>query len=836
MAQVQIIRSAESAVAQPRVSAQVRIKEAWGDDWTVCRYLLPVSAMATCLPDIGRAEFTYEYGNIVQHDATAAADFRPQSLADWYISIWLITETTERLIWIGVVVDETFTIAGSEDATPSGSQHITAYGLEHLLTRYTITGAYYLSGGLAVRIERDLVWNERYAIGRTDGGNRSASVGPDGHYLFDASATSVPWTNYDIAAYLLHYYVDAVDAANPQFELGGQAAALLDPIVCKQQLSGLRVFQALTHLCERQRGICAVVRYDAEGERCILDISSVYGEDVSVGDVTIPANPVQYSFSFDTALDVNPVVHLSAQRQVDKIIVRGKPIISCFTLSYADGTLEAGWTAAEETTYLAGAALGVTPDDHDSARKMPENEAVYQLHRIPSGWTWQVQNGLGAGPLYNVVPTCRPDGTLDTATLPNVIGLRRGFLRSLPILKTRGATDAEPEYLAPLAIMGMTFYYNVADVDPELGILSAARVRMVDREMAVTVEPPINHLYASADFVPGTPGTEDTNYLPQADYRNLMVTVAMETDEVLRVEAELPAERQSGQHRSVVIDVDDAELWYVVPDTVSGAQRAVLTRRTGGTARDDSDRLRGIAALALAWYGQPRTEITVGIESLGEYAALGSYLVQTSSSWHTTQVGTVVTSKAWDFRNHTTTLRTAYSELDFRRMVEVPGMSDLAALGRTVRRMASQVRDIQTHVGGLPARWQQPPPAFHPSWINVTISAQTGPNLALTTIPLNTLHEQTWADEFDLVNYQFEPRRTGVYLLCLSFEFESNGLAPAFEIQAAHTITHYYPILLGEHQSGCMVEMCSIAAGAAAYCRAINATIYQARLSIMRVG
>jgi hypothetical protein len=37
----------------------------------------------------------------------------------------------------------------------------------------------------------------------------------------------------------------------------------------------------------------------------------------------------------------------------DEIIVRGNPVCVCGTFSFADGTIEAGWTPEAEAAYIA---------------------------------------------------------------------------------------------------------------------------------------------------------------------------------------------------------------------------------------------------------------------------------------------------------------------------------------------------------------------------------------------------------------------------------------------------------------------------------------------------
>ena len=67
-------------------------------------------------------------------------------------------------------------------------------------------------------------------------------------------------------------------------------------------------------------------------------------------------------------------------------------------------------------------------------------------------------------------------------------------------------------------------------------------------------------------------------------------------------------------------------------------------------------------------------------------------------------IGSIVSSVTWDFQAMTTTMRTDFLGLDAVSAFDVPNMSGPRALGREVREMRNDIRELQQHTGNFPVR------------------------------------------------------------------------------------------------------------------------------------
>jgi hypothetical protein len=396
---------------------------------------------------------------------------------------------------------------------------------------------------------------------------------------------------------------------------------------------------------------------------------------VGVGGYTLPANGEKVSFRLDDAIDVaRATLTIDDTIRVDRIIVQGQRIRSMFHLSHRDGTLEKAWTSGEETAYESGAD-SLWAEKNDAARAADEFHRVFQMFRIPASWDWMMHTGVSGA--SNANPALTKDGALQAGTKGSHWNAGRAFERELPIEKTGLASDREPEYQPPIALAYVTIRTPTGGTEsiwvpihkPGVDDLHPGYLRMVDREQAIEIQTSPNHTLALNHWssIAGA-----TQWAPVTDWQDIRVCVCARTDTRVKVEArtgEDSGDTASTSERTKVIQVDDAELWYVVPGTVYGVDNGNPITHNGGVVRDDTPRLRAIAAFAKAWYGQDRASITLTLQAK-VYAGLPvlSYVKDASSSTQRKDVGTVVTSRSWNFVNRTTTIRTQHAEIDFAGM------------------------------------------------------------------------------------------------------------------------------------------------------------------------
>lgn len=223
-----------------------------------------------------------------------------------------------------------------------------------------------------------------------------------------------------------------------------------------------------------------------------------------------------------------------------------------------------------------------------------------------------------------------------------------------------------------------------------------AGLRMTDGELGFLVEPTINHVLALGSFnsTIRVSGTE-----PIYDYFSINATVAYDTDERLKVRAKVEGFENIDEPKTLTIAVPDAALWYLTPGTMTGVSGGVIVRDTvGGILRDDSDRLRQIASLALSWYGKRRAILDISWKRITNPGVLGSLVRSVSDSWTRTISGTVITSIEWDFgtEEQTTRIKTSFADLQFEKLIT----------RRDVERMRGEVLEIEKYLGNIPSRFK----------------------------------------------------------------------------------------------------------------------------------
>jgi hypothetical protein len=193
----------------------------------------------------------------------------------------------------------------------------------------------------------------------------------------------------------------------------------------------------------------------------------------------------------------------------------------------------------------------------------------------------------------------------------------------------------------------------------------SAHVRALDKDFGIRVDLGANHKLALNHF-DGAKPTDHANQ-PKYDYEKMIATVAARTDERLRVEVSIGG---ADRDRVLIINVPDAETWYCTPGTVLDVTNGNLERSNDTTEemvlRDDSPRLRQIAAQAVGWYGRPRANMRLTLSDclLGFHPGL--FIPAVRDKYRAEPVNSPVTAVSWDFGEElSTTVQTNYAELDF---------------------------------------------------------------------------------------------------------------------------------------------------------------------------
>jgi len=257
--------------------------------------------------------------------------------------------------------------------------------------------------------------------------------------------------------------------------------------------------------------------------------------------------------------------------------------------------------------------------------------------------------------LHAACPTITDSGEIDVETPVNGVSRGKSFERSLPIVKSASVTNPEPEYLEPFGVCRIGSRYYQLDAIDTAETSEKISLRMYDGEMAVLAKPSINHVLGLNSFNEETSGATKTS--PLIDYSTLEFTVAVKTDERLQVIYTSPTFENSDNPKTLYIDIDDAEAWVVLPGTILGVSSGSLVRQSATEAnivRDDSDRLRRIAALAMAFYSRPRYAMDIMFRQIRSIMRPGQYLVDVYEGTEPQPAGAIVSSVTWDFQAGTT--------------------------------------------------------------------------------------------------------------------------------------------------------------------------------------
>jgi hypothetical protein len=662
---------------------RVYAKPKWDAKWQPAHFLWPIDATIGVAPTVGVAHFEWLVGNVKDADSNLYR-FRPDTpLRDTWVRIEVLPDNSGTRdtyqpsdLWIGRICEDNLDAQGVADTdngtVQRGRKVVTAYDLAHELDRCPVRNAFVTNDGAAgFYVDRPLVFNELYQgpSGLNRVGNRSEQRIPHPDdptrkaYAFagEKGHTGV-WTAADIVEYLLAFY----GPAGVPVSLAGDVDALNQLVYPRVNLDDYTVLQSLNRLIDRRRGLGWCLRHSTDGAgetRFAVHVYSVLDEPITFDDAKVAAN------AETVRLDLTDAGHLVEAQglQLDtlgrysRVVVSGRPVLACFTVSIEDSTLEKGWTSDEAAAYRAG--VGTDKEKNDQARKVDKFAHVFTHFHVPAGFNWRVNDyGTGAVNANPVVDEAGRIKPVDTPQAP-VRSWGHRFERFLPIVKTQEKPDANPEYLEPFVILkdaggNWIFAHNAPG---EAG--GGASIRMLDTHFGLEMRFTPNHLVAEGvDWTGAAPTKTDPKY----KYSTMRATVATRLDSRLRVVVDLDRGDDTDD-RVLHLEVNDAELHYLVPGTITGVSPSgVLQFSTvaDSIVRDDGPRLRRIAALAKAWYRKERSSLTLTVRDLWLQYRPGMLVLAVTDKARNRPVNTPVSQVTYDLREMTTTLRTNWAELD----------------------------------------------------------------------------------------------------------------------------------------------------------------------------
>jgi hypothetical protein len=478
--------------------------------------------------------------------------------------------------------------------------------------------------------------------------------------------------------------------------MGGQSSVLdlLHDTIDMHSKSGTtrNVWEVLCDLVDRRRGMgfVPVVNND---DTVTLQVFTVLGTAVALTGITIPANPNTTNINVDQRIEVLDCrIITSNSVRYDKVFIRGARMLSCFTVSQADGTLQTDWVAGFKTAYDAaagsisgyGSLSNVDQQElNDRIRKDDIYKSVYTRQRLPRSWNGQAGNGVG-GSMTNVVPVCDESGAITFPSSPPYMPLDKKFEKALPFEEdvdysgSVPAPDTEPTYRKPFACVqdetdpthtatnGWHFCHDPGEALKEEGADADLEIHPTGTALSIKASPP--HIYGLGSFNPATAAL--SAYDPVLKLGYTLATVAMYTDNTL-----LASALRSGVSSPITVKslrLTDAEYWTVAAGTVIGLNPDGTLQRVAGqlTLRDDRARMWEACAIALAWFGQERRVVVLTLKGLSLLAPLGNLVQAVGAAGGTYEANTILSSRMLDYRNQKVTIETMFIEWDWKETKE----------------------------------------------------------------------------------------------------------------------------------------------------------------------
>lgn len=428
-------------------------------------------------------------------------------------------------------------------------------------------------------------------------------------------------------------------------------------------------------------------------------------------------------------------IEITDRPPLDRVVVRGAPIVWGVSLSPLDNNLDKAWTDAQETAYEAA-----TPSERE-APKHRDVFTLFRLNRQVAGNAITRATNPGAGDTaIPLTPLVQWDGTAATVQLNSPVDQYLPALRLLswvPWDKGRdpatgnqtgdAAGSAAPDYSKPLV------YAYDSTKDPKwVDLLSRARdavhtpasespsVECDDRAPAIRISYSRAHMLGLDTFT----SDNDGGSAPVYDWRKLVVTVGLQSDqrvEVIRKRKINGAEIADQQVvNTLTVQDDGLQCWVMAAGSVVGvaSDHATPTRvASNKLIRNDWMAAQRYCDQLAAWAFRPQRSASIVVRLNNDTAQTASYSLRVGWCLQAVKDGTekleninaCVQSVATDWQRGTATIQTEISPQPSRRKSgssssPSSGGSASAELGGTVAQITQRTADAVSAVRAAVAR------------------------------------------------------------------------------------------------------------------------------------
>lgn len=692
-------------------AALVYTRDRWDEEWTFQPDLRCNGCLAAVAPATGSAELVWTYGLVKQPDELEKSIILPDDGHRRYVRIlWLNTEHAfgdeiRHYVWYGIVNGVGARIGGVRSdgfSYETGEQTIQCVGLEKILDEQPIHKSAWFSHELQeVRfVDRGLAFNSDRADGVPGGNMEGIANWPNGVPVFSGKVLLDDsfWTTCDAIQYLVGFNRPS-DKNEVELPVGinPDSLALLEILQDRPQLEthGRTLRQMLNQLLPHQRFVTWYVSVDESLNAIFINIVPLPGDALELpsGD-TIQANPRRWNWQMNAGR-TSPILVLSHAEGVERVRIQGARRTSTGSFSNPDGTLVAGYTAAQKTLWDAGGEAGAAfaAAGSNKTKKNALNEEVrsrdalrevYSRFKCPDDWDGRCQNGEGVGTGALVFPfeqlffpttdielfspakfyqrevyfepyvmlrdgylyTTLTDSDGNTVAPVQLTDGPHNFLPPVVVIKTP-ATGSDASRLAAFPrwrhIERLASELESVPGDASKQFSGHVSVPRLDRAIVIKVDGHKQYVIAGADY---TNKSYEDKYYPW-DWKTIIATVTIKGDEYCEgswpAAADLPG---NDYKREALFNAgDDYRLDWIAQGTVIGIDaEGALQRTTGGWIQDDRQKLQDRARMAFAWYGVPRQAISFPTPKINGSIQLGDYVVSAGDVIHAHEINTVITS------------------------------------------------------------------------------------------------------------------------------------------------------------------------------------------------
>lgn len=676
------------------------IKTNWqSSTWTEYSNIYCERIVSKSGPSYSTASFLIEYGSIKNSQAEYVQS--PLSLNDCFVQVRLNrSDGTQKELFTGIIQVNSNAIAGKiltgQGLVETGNQLLTAYDMTYVLDRVIVSNTFVLNedSSMVYQISHVPTMNNEANNGGQIIGNRSLYPDSSGRYRYGIDGEV--WSHYEYLRTIFYDNTPAISISSSMFELVGQIEEL-DKIRTIQEVEGLTVREILNKLVNIKNGFGWTVLPVGDSPVVSIRVYTVTPKDISVGSTTIRANDVITDVTLvNSDSNFNIRITDDVKSKWDYIEVLGEKILACFTVQ--GNSLTPQWTPEQEVQYeeagknTAGyysLSEELQTSMNDRFRSTDQMRNVYQALSFPDNWNWTV-DGI---PLNVSVDS---NGNLNTSRLSGYYNSDKVLSSFLPLLDDNGECR---KAFSVIYVEGAYHYLDrigesLFDEDdrpyPSVG-LEMSKYNLGIQHLARP-----NHIIAYGEY----DETEPSSYEPRYYYGDIYSTLAVRTDQRLKVSVML----NPNGYKTLRIYVPNMELWYAIKGTVIDINTdgtMELVQPASGNyeiLRNDNAMLQSIAAAAKAWYGRTQRVLEYSLQTMDSPAYPGIMLSNATVNGDTIKLNTIITQVIYDCRQRTSTISTDFDGVDFNAIL------NMTLTNASNRNIGNQIKALKESMPSTVAR------------------------------------------------------------------------------------------------------------------------------------